>query len=76
MKGYQRILKDIGKAWEPKKRSAPKESPKKERQQEDIYQGYNRITMDILEGYLVWINHMDIFGYVEDIIIGYHHGYF
>ncbi len=32
--------------------------------------------MDILEGYLVWINHMDLFGYVKDIIIGYHQGYF
>ena len=32
--------------------------------------------MDILEGYLVWINHMDMFGYVEDIIIGHHQGYF
>ena len=29
--------------------------------------------MGILEGYLVWINHMDMFGYVEDII---HQGYF
>ena len=32
--------------------------------------------MDILEGYLAQINHMDMFGYVEDIIIGYHQGYF
>jgi hypothetical protein len=60
VKGYERILKDIGKAWEPKKRNAPKESPKKERQQEDIYQGYNRIIQwiyqkDILYGYTTWI---------------------
>ena len=31
--------------------------------------------MDISEGYLVWIHHMDMFGYVKDIKIGYHQGY-
>jgi hypothetical protein len=30
--------------------------------------------MDISGGYLVWINIMDIFGDVKDIIIGYHQG--
>jgi len=43
VKGYERISKDIGKAWEPKKRNASKESPKKKKK------GNKRIyTKDII----------------------------